>query len=533
MKPRTLATAILLALTANGAHALRPPQPDLSLDVIGQYRTGVYDEGAAEIVAHDPDNQRLFVINADAATVDVLDINDPTQPHLIGTLDATALGGGANSVAVHGGLVAVAIEAGDRQAPGRVAFYDATSLDLFNSVEVGALPDMVTFAPNGRYVLVANEGEPNDAYDVDPEGSVSVIDLSFGPLHARVRTAGFSAYNGQEDALRARGVRVFGPGASAAQDFEPEYITVSGDSRRAWVSLQENNALAVIDVPRARVIDILPLGTKDHSAPGNELDASDRDGGINLANWPVQGFYMPDSVASYRFLGKTYVVCANEGDSRDYDGYSEEERVGDVTLDSAAFPDAAALQDDAALGRLKITSANGDTDGDGDFDRLYSYGARSFSIRDARGRLVYDSGSAIETVTALERPDAFNSDNGENDSFDKRSDDKGPEPEGLALGRIRGRTFAFVGLERVGGIMIYDVTNPYRVRYVDYVNNRDFGVDAQLPDGTVNPLVGDLGPEGLTFIPADRSPNGRPLLVVGNEVSGTTTIFQVRLNRGD
>lgn len=526
MKLSALTLGLGLAVST-GAHAIPFFQPNLTLEPIGQHQTGVFDEGAAEVVAHDPRNQRIFKVNAAATTVDVLDINDPTNPTLMSTIDASTLGASANSVAVHKGIVAVAIEAEDSQAPGLVAFYDAVDLSLINTVTVGALPDMVTFTPNGRYVLVANEGEPNDDYTVDPEGSVSVIDLRHGVANASVRTADFTRFNGMEDELRARGVRLFGPNASTAQDLEPEYITVSGNSRFAWVSLQEANALALVDIRRARVLEIQPLGTKDHSLHGNELDASNRDDGINITNWPVQGMYMPDAIDSYRFFGRTYVVTANEGDARDYDGYSEETRVKDLTLDPEAFPNAEELQDDANLGRLNTTTANGDTDGDGDVDVIYSYGARSFSIRDARGNLVFDSGADFEMITAELLEDDFNSNNDENDSFDARSDDKGPEPEGVTLGRIWGHTYAFIGLERVGGIMVYDITNPYRVRFVNYINNRDFSVDAQLPDDSVNPLVGDLGPEDLVFIPAYQSPNRRPLLVVGNEVSGTTTVYQV------
>ena len=57
-------------------------------------------------------------------------------------------------------------------------------------------------------------------------------------------------------------------------------------------------------------------------------------------------------------------------------------------------------------------------------------------------------------------------------------------------------------------------------------------LDALLPvnEGTVLATAGDLGPEGLVFIPAAQSPNGRPLLVVGNEVSGTTAVLQLNLS---
>ena len=502
----------------------------VSLEVLGTYESGIFDEGAAEIVAYDAPTRRAFVVNANDQTVDVLDISDPSQPALFGSIDVTQAApdlGPANSVDVAKGILAVAIENDDKQANGIVAFYDTSSLALLGTVAAGALPDMVTFTKDGKTALVANEGEPNDEYTVDPEGSVTIIDLSDGVSNATARTADFRRFNSKKDKLIAAGVRIFGPNATVAQDLEPEYIALNASEKLAYVVMQEANAIAVVNVRRARVVRILPLGTKDHSLPGNELDASNRDDAINITNWPVQGLYLPDAIASFNLFGKSYFLTANEGDSRDYDGFSEEERVEDVTLDPNAFPNAAELQDEANLGRLKITNTLGDADGDGRFEELYSYGGRSFSIFDARGNLVFDSGSDFEYITAAFDADNFNSTNDENDSFDNRSDDKGPEPEGVTVGWIWGRAYAFVGFERVGGIAVYDVTNPHAPRFETYVNNRDFSV----ADPT-DPAVGDLGPEGLRFVPWYLSPNYRPLLIVGNEVSGTTTIYQVGVSFG-
>jgi hypothetical protein len=260
---------------------------------------------------------------------------------------------------------------------------------------------------------------------------------------------------------------------------------------------------------------------------GNMLDASDKDTAINIQNWPVLGMYQSDGIDKYSYKGATYYVTANEGDTRDFDFFSEEERVKDLDLDPDEFPDASTLDDDENLGRLKTTNIIGDIDGDGDNDRIFSFGARSFTIWDSFGNLVYDSGDDFEFITADAFPAQFNSDNTDNDSFDSRSDDKGPEPEGVVVGKIGQKTYAFIGLERISGIMVYDITKPTSPKFIEYVNNRNFGVDAQNPDDSSNPLAGDLGPEGLFFIPSSESPNGKALLVVGNEISGTTTVYEI------
>ena len=503
---------------------------DIRLQVIGSYETGVFDESAAEIPAYDPATQRLFVVNANDAVVEVLDLSDPTQPSKL--FDIQSDGGIVNSVAVSNGIVAIAVENEDTQAPGTVEFYaaDGDGTSPLSTVTAGALPDMLVFTPDGTKVLVANEGEPNDDYTIDPEGSISIIDISGGVenlTQANVTTADFNAFDAQIDALRDSGVRIFGPNASVSQDLEPEYIAVSPDSTTAWVALQENNALAVVNIPDSTVTAIVPLGFKDHSIEGNGLDPSDRDDGINITTHPVLGMYQPDAIATYSAGGETYIVTANEGDARDYDGFSEESRISRLALDATAFPNAAALQDNAVLGRLTVTTTLGNTDGDDEFEQLYAFGTRSFSIWNDQGQLIYDSGDDFEQITAEQFPEDFNANNDENDSFESRSDNKGPEPEGVAVGTINGRTYAFIGLERIGGIMVYDVTDPNAVDFVKYINPRDFSGDAAA--GTAGPL----GPEGLIFIDAQDSPNGEALLVVSNEVSGSTTVFSIDFNLRD
>jgi 2',3'-cyclic-nucleotide 2'-phosphodiesterase/3'-nucleotidase/5'-nucleotidase len=494
----------------------------ISLRLLGRYQHAAgYAPGTAEIVSYDAATRRLFVVNPADGTVDVLDISVPSRPVRSFRIDTKPYGAAANSVAVRNGVVAVAVEAQNKQAPGKAVFFDASGR-FRAAVEVGALPDMITWSPDGAWVLVANEGEPNAEYTVDPEGSISVIDMRSGVQSLTQRNVRHATFTRFAPGDLDPSARVYGPSASVAQDFEPEFITVSADSRYAYVTVQENNVIAVVSIRDAKVVDVMGLGFKDHSLRGNELDASDEDDGIVIAKHPVYGMYLPDAITSMTYNGRTLLFTASEGDSRDYDGFSEEARVADLLLDPGAFPDAEELQSPANLGRLKVTTTKGDIDGDGDYDALYSFGARSFSIWTDDGKLVYDSGSAFERITAAQLPDAFNSDNEENGSFDSRSDDKGPEPEGVVLGRVGGRTYAFIGLERIGGFVVYDVSNPYSPKFVQYVNGRDFSGDAQT-GGAI-----DLAPEGVLFIGERDSPTGRALLVAAHEISGSTTIYEIR-----
>jgi DNA-binding beta-propeller fold protein YncE len=524
MRLKVLVLVLLLALALPVMAQDGAPEASgaLELRLLGTYASGVYLEGGAEIVAHHPGTQTLYVTNGSTGTLDLIDVNDPTIPTLITQIDLSAFGGAGTSVNVYGDMVAVAVNADTVGERGMVAFFDPAGEPL-GTVEVGFLPDMVTFTPDGTKVLTANEGEPNADYSIDPEGSVSIIDVSGGVENATVTEVGFTDFNadGARAAELPADVRIFGPNATVAQDLEPEYIAVSADSSTAYVVLQENNALAVIDIASGSVTGIVALGFKDHSVEGNGIDASDEDGAINITTWPVFGIYHPDGIALFEANGTSYLVTANEGDTRDYETYSEEARLADLTLDAEAFPNAEELQAAENLGRLTVTTSMGDTDGDGEFEAIYVPGARSFSIWSADGALVYDSGDQFEQITAAAYPDNFNSNHEENDSFDNRSDNKGPEPEGVAIGEIDGRVYAFIGLERMSGVMVYDVTDPTAPAFVTYSNNRDFSGNAEA--GT----AGDLGPEGLIFISAENSPTGTPLLVMAHEVSGTTSIFEI------
>jgi hypothetical protein len=961
--------SLIVTLTVSGllAGALSGPAqpPGIQLTPVGSYASGKFDEAAAEIVAHDPATQNLFVVNAQSAEVDVLSITNPAAPLKVGSIDVKPYGGIANSVAVRDGIIAVAVENQVKTSPGKVVFFDR-NLNFLSQVTVGALPDMLTFTPNGRFVLVANEGEPNSDYSIDPEGSVSIIDMKGGAqklTDAQVKTASFAPFN---NVALDPAIRIFGLNhPTVAQDLEPEYLTVSPDSKTAWVTLQENNALAIIDIPSATVKKLVPLGYKDHAAVAaattlynfapaqlpsigttlagqeiplggfsglafegidpvtghykfaahtdrgpnaeptgilrpfllpqftpevvrfeldrqtgaltlteriqlkdatgelltglpntalsananqpyndevpvdllgnvlpldplgadlegivflpdgsfwmcdeyrpalyhfdatgtlirrvvpigtaaaagqpagtfgeehlpavlaqrrqnrgfeaialdngrlyafvqsplrnpvsasngalngnrnvrlvefnptnntsrqfiyvmdnpnlgggnnsradkigdaqslgngeflvierdddkipsddfatiekkvyqfnlagatpltaaqstnvvgstgktvdqltvaemvangirpvekqlfvdlnvagynqtekveglavidpytiavvndndfgvaqitvnpdgtftrnyipepiqlgiidvrhNALDASDRDSKINIRPWPIKGLFMPDTIASYQVGQKTFLVTGNEGDAREYitndvPVFVEAVRLGSssVVLDTNKFPNAAVLKNNANLGRLNITSASGRNPVTGAYEEIVAFGARSFSIWDEAGQQVYDSGDDFERLTARVFPDNFNASNSNND-FDNRSDDKGPEPEGVVVGKAFGQDYAFIGLERIGGVVVYDISNPHAPRFVDYVNNRDLTQDVSLVinEGTEdeeeisNPAAGDLGPEGLLFIKADDSPNGKPLLVIGNEISGTTTVFEI------
>ncbi len=440
-------------------------------------------EGTPEISTYDATTQTLYATNAGAKQVEVIRIAEVNAPQLQNPIDITAFGGNINSVASKNGFLALAVEAETSTDNGKIIVFKTDNLTIpYLEANAGALPDMITFTPDAKYIIAANEGEPNDAYSIDPEGSITLIEVAT----KAVSQISFNAFNSQEAVLEAQGFRVFGPGANLSADVEPEYIAVASDSKTAFIALQENNGIAKLDIASKTITAIYPLGTKDFSE--TFFDVSNRDDRVgNLNTWPVLSYYQPDAIAYFEVAGTGYIISANEGDARDYEGYSEEARGDDLNLDPEAFPNAAELQQEENLGRLKVTTANGDTDGDGDFDEIYGYGGRSFSIWSTTGDLVFDSGNEFTLKTLFD----FGS------YPEGRSDDKGTEPEAVTTYEEGGNTFAVIGLERSGDVLVYNITDVHNPIFVQRLRN--------------------TSPEGLLIIPAVDSPNGKTLLVVSNE----------------
>lgn len=521
-------------------NASRTGQDQLNITHTGRYTSGAdFDKGGTEIVKYNPKNGYAYSVNGDKEALDIIDVKHPGKDgaiHLVKRIylqDNGIEAGDLTSVTVHpsGAYVAVSAPAVDKTKPGHVVFYDSNG-EYINNVTVGSLPDMVTFSKDGKYLLVANEGEPSDDYTVNPPGSVSVIDVANGPENVTandVRTAMFTKEH-QE------GIRALGPNAEDAYlNIEPEYIAVDSQSKYAYVTLQEVSAIAKIDIAKGNIVQVKGLPYKDHSLAQNAMDVSDEDGKSELRRVPVLGLLQPDGIDTYDYNGETYLLIANEGDSQDYEGYSEEKRVkklkDDIQLDARYYQGYTqaeldemvknGLFDDEQLGRLKVTTSHAFKDANGKYNALVSYGGRSFSILRASDlEMIYDSGNDIEQRVLDLLPERFNAnyESADDIKVDDRSDDKGPEAENVVVGKVGSHSYAFVGLERVGGIMIYDITNPNEPYFVKYLYD---------PDNK------DISPEGITFESAEDSPNGKPMLIASFELSGTTSAWELEDLTGD
>lgn len=507
--------------------------------------------GGAEISAFDAKSKRLFITNGATNKIDIVDISNVKKPKLVKSVDFAALGSsGIQSVAARDGVVIVAAAGASKTADGKLFIMDSNGVlrkGLPAGLTVGALPDSVTISKDGRYAVSANEGEPKDYCLVngqlpltsDPKGSISIVDLQANP--PTVRTVDFTSFAERKNAIIYAGGRIFGPGASVEQDLEPEYVAISEDGKTAYVTLQENNGVATVDLASATITNILGLGFKNHNVYNTGLDASDRDNQINIRPLNVQGMYLPDAIASVDAGGNTYLITANEGDAREWPcllgGTSttalerEDPRYADVGLDPN-------LTSSSVAGRLRVTVmppavvTGTNVRSTTKVTPAYSFGTRSFTVWKSNSidgvfgaDIVFDSGDEIERIVARNRPLLFNADwnteTGLVSSFESRSPAKGPEPEGLAVGTAYGRTWLVVALERDSGLLLYDVTNPVKPQFRQYINT-------SLPGGNIlSGNGGDVSPEGVLFVEGKDSPTGKPMFIVSYELSGSVAFFEL------
>ncbi len=485
---------------------------------LSSYATGNTnaDGGVAEIVKFNEDNDCMYLVSGQTQTLDIVQVNTDGSTELVKKVDVAALGtangfsaGDITSVDVNTarGLVAIAVQSADYTAEGAVVLLDYEG-DFVAKYETGVQPDMVTFTPDGSKVLTANEGEPREGYGegvADPMGSVTVVDLE----SQLVSTHDFTALDGSRAALIQNGV-LLKTAATPSVDLEPEFIAVSSDSKTAYVTLQENNAIGVLDLATGTWKYVKGLGFKDHRAKGNGLDL-DQDGKIDIRTEEVYGVYMPDGISVATIGGQDYLLTANEGDAREWG--PEEDLYENICAAKLV------LSDGEEAGKKIEFLDPSKTDGL-EAGKTYILGGRSFSIWNADTlEQVFDSGDEFETITAARFPAYFNSGHDEA-GLDTRSHKKGVEPESVSVLETNGKTYAVIGLERMGGIMVYDITDPAQASYADYLNVRDF-------TQTDLALAGDLGPEGICTIPAQDSPTGNAMILVANEVSGTVTVAQM------
>ncbi len=495
----------------------------VKLELVGRYNSGAMnaDGGSLEIVAYNPETGFAYAVSGVKGKLIAVDLNGNTDGDKVKELTGTEYDikafvndfpyGDMTSVTVSpdGKRLAVAIQAENYADKGLAAIFSCAedgSITLLSTVKVGVQPDMITFADNAT-VLTADEGEPREGVNgTDPKGSVSIVKIA-NDNTLTANTVYFDSFDEKRVELTTKGVLIQ-KNVQPSTDFEPEYIAVSGDT--AYISLQEANAIAVLSIASGEFIGVYPLGFEDYGATKVDLQKNDV---IEFELYPnVYGIKMPDGIAVTEIGGKTYLLTANEGDSRaDWAGLDNEyENVisptGNVTL------------------AKKIVWFNANMWDGLDSDKAYVFGGRSFSIYEVSDNglvLVYDSGSEFEEITAQKLPDHFNTSN-DKTSIDNRSGKKGPEPESVVTGVIGNKTFAFIALERIGGIMVYDITDPSNSKFSNYINSREFD----------EAIKGDVSPEGLCFIPASDSKTGKAMLLAACEVSGTLAVYQCDYEQG-
>jgi hypothetical protein len=538
------ALSISIAVIASGTFPAQSNSDAFKVTELSRIVTGD-GEGGAEIPTFHPGSKRLFATNGARNSIDIYDLSDPTKPIRINRVDLKSYGSDVTSVAAGRDVIVAAVHRTETFAAngapstptGVLIVMDVNGKVLSTPDLKGVLPDAVTFTPSGTTALVAIEGQPvcakddpatsaNESTDygkaVDPLGGVSIVDLST-PSAPEVTFVGFQGFTVSE--LRTKGLALSKVVNDVAKDLEPEYI-VALDEFKAYVTIQEANGIGVLDIDNKSWIEVRRAFESKLSV--TPIDTSDRDSGKGPRPYAnVVGASQPDAIAGFKIGSGHYLLTANEGDAREYTCLSDDLRGSSLKVDGRRFPDWKSISGNAELGRAKVNPNAGDRDGDGDIDTIHLRGARSMTIY-RNGVPIWDSGKLLEEIQ-ISAFGVANINGSHSLSADKstvnytgqdRSDDKGAEPEGVAVGMVDSSRIAILGLERMSALVIFDVTTPSSPTFVKWI---------QMLPTTATPVsqATAWSPEGIIFIPADKSPNGKALFITSYELSGSLTIHQI------
>ncbi len=547
MKKFPLTLIAVLTASALFAAGQLPAQADeatMKITEISSITSGD-GEGSAEIATYHAGSKRIFATNGVKNTIDIFDISDVANPKKVGSVELSPYGNDVTSVASGKDVVVAVVHVSEKfsatgvptTSNGKIVVFDTTGKVLSSPDVLGVLPDSVTFAPNGTTALVAIEGQPVCAKDdpataakedadytkaSDPVGGVTVVDLS-NPAAPVLEFAGFDQFTVSE--MRAKGIAVSSVINNVSKDFEPEFVTAI-DNDYAYVTIQEANAIGRLNIQTATFESITRAFESKHSRVAR--DTSDRDGGAGPRTYAnVVGASQPDGIAGFKMGSGYYFVTANEGDAREYTCLNDDLRGAALKVDPRRFPDWKTLSGSAALGRAKVNPTMGDKDGDGDIDTIHLRGSNSMTMY-RNGLVIWDSGDLLDQIQIA----AFgvaNINGSHSLSSDKstvnyvgqdRSDDKGAEPEGVAVGMVGDRRIAVLGLERMTALAVFDITQPRSPVFIEWLQ--------MLPTkATPAKDVKHWSPEGIVFVAADKSPSGKALIITSYELSGSLSIHQI------
>lgn len=539
-----LAVLTASALFAAGQLPAQANEATMKITEISSIASGD-GEGSAEIATYHAGSKRIFATNGVKNTIDIFDISDVANPKKVGSVALSPYGDDVTSVAAGKDVVVAVVNVSDKFSAtgvptttnGKIVVFDTAGKVLSSPDVLGVLPDSVSFAPNGTTALVAIEAQPVCAKDdpataakedadytkaSDPVGGVTVVDLS-NPASPVLKFAGFDQFTVAE--MRAKGIAVSSVVNDVAKDFEPEFAAAV-DNNYAYVTIQEANAIGKLNIQTATFESVTRAFESKVSLVAR--DTSDRDSGAGPRYYPnVVGASQPDAIAGFKIGSGSYFLTANEGDAREYTCLNDDLRASALKVDPRRFPDWKTLSGSAALGRAKVNPTMGDKDGDGDIDTIHLRGSNSMTMY-RNGVAIWDSAELLDKIQTA----AFgvaNINGSHSLSADKatmnyvgqdRSDDKGAEPEGVAIGVVGNSRIAILGLERMTALAVFDITEPRRPVFIEWLQ--------MLPTkATPAKDVKYWSPEGIVFVPADKSPSGKALIITSYELSGSLSIHQI------